>query len=245
MRLALLSDIHGNPLALETVLADLSRRAIDQIVCLGDVAALGPHPCEAVERLQAVGCPVVMGNTDEWLLDPVPQEPESELEKRAMEAELWSARQLSPTHLDYLRTFQPEIEFPLEGGQNLLCFHASPLSNLKGITPATPAEELERLLAGRRATVIAAGHTHEQMLRRFGDLTLVNPGSVGFPAEVDPVSGRVQRPPWAEYALLESSGGALAIEFRRVPYDIAPNVEAVRRSGMPHAEAWASMWRTG
>jgi putative phosphoesterase len=244
MRVALLSDLHGNLLGLEAALDDLAGQNADAIVCLGDIAALGPHPRETVERLQGLDCPVVMGNTDEWLLNPQPPLPGDEVDKRAAEAELWSARQLAAAHLDFLRTFQPEIELALGGGQTLACFHASPLSNVKGILPATPAEELERLLAGRRATVMAFGHTHEQMLRRHGGITLVNPGSVGLPAETDPGSGRIRRPPCAEYALLESAGGPLSVEFRRAPYDVAPNIQAVLRSGMPHADVWARLWQT-
>ena len=70
MRIGLIADIHGNLIALETVLAELAREPLDQMVCLGDVAALGPQPGEALARLRALGCPVVMGNTDAWLLAP-------------------------------------------------------------------------------------------------------------------------------------------------------------------------------
>jgi predicted phosphodiesterase len=65
-RVALISDIHGNAVALEAVLADIARRRVDEIVCLGDVAAGGPQPREALERLRTLGCAVVRGNADEW-----------------------------------------------------------------------------------------------------------------------------------------------------------------------------------
>lgn len=68
MRIALLSDIHGNLFALEAMLAMLTRETIDQIVCLGDVAMFGPQPCAVLARMQTVACPVVMGNTDAWAL---------------------------------------------------------------------------------------------------------------------------------------------------------------------------------
>lgn len=70
MRIAVIADLHGNLVALEAVLAALADERTDGIVCLGDVAATGPQPRETVERLRAVGCPVVMGNADAWLLDP-------------------------------------------------------------------------------------------------------------------------------------------------------------------------------
>ena len=70
VRLALISDIHGNLPAFDAVLAHISGRNISQIVCLGDVMASGPQPREALARLKALACPVVMGNTDAWMLTP-------------------------------------------------------------------------------------------------------------------------------------------------------------------------------
>ncbi len=71
MRLGLISDIHGNLLALDAVLGELNESGIDRLVCLGDVAA-GPEPRQAIERLRELECPVVLGNWDTWLLDGVP-----------------------------------------------------------------------------------------------------------------------------------------------------------------------------
>lgn len=70
MRIALIADIHGNVVALDEVLAELEKKAVDQIVCLGDVAAGGPRPAQTLERLRELDCPVVMGNADQWLLTP-------------------------------------------------------------------------------------------------------------------------------------------------------------------------------
>ena len=67
MRIGLIADIHGNGIALDVVLAELARERVDEIICLGDVAALGSQPREVLARLRAIGCPVVMGNTDAWL----------------------------------------------------------------------------------------------------------------------------------------------------------------------------------
>ena len=74
MRLALISDIHGNNVALEAVLTAISTRAIAQVICLGDVASTGPQPYEVIKRLREMSCPVVMGNMDAWLLQPEPKE---------------------------------------------------------------------------------------------------------------------------------------------------------------------------
>jgi predicted phosphodiesterase len=70
MRVALVSDIHGNAVALRTVLKTVEQEDPDRIVCLGDVVANGPQPSESLEMITELGCPVVMGNVDEALLTP-------------------------------------------------------------------------------------------------------------------------------------------------------------------------------
>ncbi|NOZ27051.1 MAG: metallophosphoesterase family protein [Chloroflexi bacterium] len=245
MRIAIISDIHGNLVALEAVLADLEARQVGEVVCLGDVAAFGPQPREVIARLRELNGSVVMGNTDAWLLNPRPHPVRDEDSHKVTEIELWGAEQLSPADLDYVRTFQPMIEISLGDEAKLLCFHGSPRSDRDVIAPATPEEDLERMLRGFQATVMIGGHTHTQMFRRYGDAILMNPGSVGFPIERDLATGRVRNPPWAEYAVVTREGEALGVELRRVPVD----VEAIRRaaldSGMPHVEWWMEGWDRG
>jgi putative phosphoesterase len=241
MRLAIISDIHGNLIALEAALADIERESPDQIVCLGDVAELGPQPRQTVERLKPLNCPVVMGNTDEWLLNPdEPSEPDDEDARRMEEIAFWCLHQLSAADLDYLRTFPATVEIPLGSDITILCFHGSPRSNRERIIAATPDEELEPMLSGFTATVMAGGHTHAQLLRRFRDGFILNPGSVGLPIERTPTKDR--RPPWAEYALIGYENGRLSIELRRAPVDVATVVRAAHESGMPHAEWWSKDW---
>lgn len=168
MRIAIISDIHGNLVALETILTDLNKEHVDQIVCLGDVAITGPQPREVIEQLKALNCPVVMGNCDAWLLDPQPYETKGDSQWiRILEIELWDAQQLSSADLDYVRMFQPTAQIPLGEGTTLLCFHGSPKSNTDIIVSTTSDEELERMLSGFHATVMAGGHTHVQMIRRY------------------------------------------------------------------------------
>ncbi len=125
-------------------------------------------------------------------------------------------------------------------GASLLCFHGSPQSNTDLILAETPAVELDKLLAGATATVLAGGHTHIQMLRRHRDVLVVNPGSVGAPWEQIPFYGRPPRVlPWAEYALVEWIDGVLRVDLRRVPFDVQAAKDAVLSSDMP---AWIKDW---
>lgn len=238
MRLAIISDIHGNEVALEATLNSIAEQGLEDIICLGDVAASGPQPRQVVARLKAVGCPVVMGNTDAWLLKPEMHDIPNEAERLLQDIDLWCAEQLSPADQSYLATFQPTIEFPLVNGSILLCYHGSPRSYDEGILSTTPDEILEHALPNSRASVFAGGHTHLQMFRRYRDALLLNPGSVGLPvARYAPIN-EVRNPPWAEYAALRIEQGSLSIEMHRVPFDPEILIQTALSSGMPHVRWW-------
>lgn len=243
MRAAVISDIHGNNVALQTVLAEIEQSHVDRLICLGDVAGTGPQPAEVVDRLQALNCPVVMGNVDQLLLEQQ-REPGADGDQRRFEdIDLWCAQQLRPAQLDFLRSFQPTVSLSLDAGVTLLGFHGSPRSNKEVIEATTPVTTLDEILKDSRATILAGGHTHVQLLRRYQDSFILNPGSVGLPFEVSPKGA--YSPSWAEYALIEITSAGLRIELRRVSYDIKPLLEAAHSSGMPHADWWSKDWSAG
>ncbi len=127
-KIAILSDIHGNLPALEAVLAQIAAEGIERVVCLGDVAALGPQPHEVIDRLRALGCPVVMGNTDAILLASQRDAGAPGAAWRNEDFDQWCAARLTADDLAYLRTFQPTISLPLSVGVTLLGYHGSPRS---------------------------------------------------------------------------------------------------------------------
>jgi predicted phosphodiesterase len=243
MRIGLIADIHGNWVALEMVLAELTRERVDQIVCLGDVAVLGPEPAAVMARLRELGCPVVMGNTDAWLLDgsPAGDDPDS---RRMAALTIWCRDRLGVADLAAVRSFQPTVTVALDAARQLLCCHGSPRSFDDVIAATTPDAEVADMLAGHSAAILAGGHTHVQLLRRQGELQIVNAGSVGLPG-VGPGGPRLsvnRQVRWAEYAVLEVGWAQQRIELRRVPLDVATMREALRRSGMPEAEWWLGKW---
>ena len=240
MRIGLIADIHGNLVALDTVLAELARMDVDELICLGDVAALGPQPREVIARLQALQCPVVMGNTDAWLLDPALAEGSSAPVLAITE---WCRAQLSADDLAYLRAFPPTLARTLPGGADLLCFHGSPRSFDDAITATTPDTTLDRMLDGANAAIMAGGHTHIPMVRRHKDAQ-VNTGSVGLPGigAVTPYNRDVH---WAEYAVLDVDREHTAITLHRTPLDVAAMIRVARASDMPETAWWSSLWRQG
>ena len=242
MRVAIISDLHANLVALDAALADLEPLHPDQIVCLGDVASIGPQPAEVVVRLRELRCPVVMGNHDAWMVNPQPWVPTGQDPDRIMEIDSWCAEQLSPVEMEYLGSFQPIVEVPIASGASLVCFHGSPRSNTEIILSTTSEEELEQMLSGCHATALIGGHTHVQMLRRHRGETVINPGSVGMAFERSTATGKICYLPWAEYALLTWSAGSLTVELRRVPLDVDIVKQVALTSSMPHARWWADSW---
>jgi putative phosphoesterase len=218
MRVALISDLHANEVALKAVLDDIERVGADQIVCLGDVATLGPRPGAIIQMLRDLQCPCIMGNHDAFLLDPdlIHTYTEAPI---IVEAVDWCRGELSGDELDFLRTFQPSLRIALDARTALLLFHGSPRSHMEDLLATTPPDELERMLDGHHAAVMAGGHTHIQMLRQHRGTLLVNPGSVGLPFK-EYVAG--QTPTLlqhAEYATIEAPRGAATVTLRRVALD--------------------------
>jgi predicted phosphodiesterase len=237
VRLALLSDQHANDVAFRAALEDVERLGVEEIVCLGDVAQGGPEPGRTLDRLAALGCKTVLGNADALLLE-VPADSPEPITERLLEVREWTLAQLSSSQLDQIRSFTPLVRRELDG-VSLLFFHGSPRSYDDVLLPELGGQALEPFL-GHDATLLAGGHTHLQWTRRIATALYVNPGSVGisYDRHAEPLALR----PLAEWALVTVADGAVAVEFRQVPYAIDDVRAATLRSGRPHAEEWAAQW---
>lgn len=246
MRIAIISDIHGNAVALDAVLTDIERDSVGQIVCLGDVAGTGPDPVGALERLQRLDCPVVMGNVDDTMLDQPSDDSLdnlSESDRMVAEIDAWCADQLSASHTTFIRSFDSTLELERPNGIRLFCYHGSPRSYSQGVPATTPEERLDAVFEDIDADLFAGGHTHFPFTRRSKGVTLLNPGSVGLPYRWDRGEERYRSPPWAEYAVISGSRDSLRVELRRCPLDVAAVVEAARESDMPYVEWWTEQWQ--
>ena len=218
MRVALISDIHGNELALRTVLADIAALGIDQIVCLGDVATLGPRPKEVIAMLRGLRCPCILGNHDAFLLEPELIRSYTEAPP-VVQAVDWCRAELSQSERDFFTGFLPTLEIPLDGEAKLLLFHGSPRSHMEDLLATSPEAKLDDALSGHVATVMAGGHTHLQMLRQHRGTLLVNPGSVGLPFKEYVFGREPTLLAHCEYAIVSAKKGAVSVELRRLPLD--------------------------
>ena len=233
MRIALISDIHGNDVAFEEVLADIGKQGVDSIICLGDVATLGPQPTETLNRLKGLEASCILGNHDASLLQP-----EKALDYKIAEhltpTLQWCLEKLNSSDFEFLLSYQPTLQVPLGGSDEMLCYHGSPKSNIDNIFPETSLDEIGRFLSGYTAKVMAGGHTHIQMLRQYNGMMIVNPGSVGN-AFLAPHTSQKQPTllPWAEYAIVDWLNRRISVEFKRVSYDIDHLYQTIRDSDIP------------
>lgn len=213
MRVALVSDLHANEIALEAVLADAASVGYDRLVCLGDVATLGPRPEAVLARLRDLECASILGNHDEFMIDAplIHEYSESPLIVASVDA---TRAALSVESIAFMGTFPRTLEI-----DGLFLYHATPRSNMEDLLVTTPPEKVDEMLDGKKALVFAGGHTHLQMLRQHRGMLLVNSGSVGMPFEEYASGGPPVILPHAEYAIVDLTGEKVAVDLRRVPLD--------------------------
>jgi putative phosphoesterase len=232
-RVAFISDLHANLVAVDAVLADIDRLDVDEIVCLGDIVDLGPQPCELLDRLHERGVRCIRGNHD--TLDEHPPHP------NLLAIEAWTRDQLGEARLRELAKLPHQLTLDI-GGAQVLCVHGSPRNDTDQILDSTPRETLAEWIAGLEFDVMVGGHTHVHLLRRLDAQLIVNVGSVGMPFE-RAFDGRAPKLlPWCEYGVVTGDGGVVSVDLRRVPLDLERFAVSVRGSSLPGAADWLDQW---
>jgi len=216
MKFAFISDIHGNIHAFESVLKDIKKERPDKIVFLGDASTLGIRPAETLDLLESLKCDCIMGNHDEFMVDPEKIHQYTK-DKLVIDTVTWSRALHLPRHIEFIKTFRPEFRIPFIPGIDIYCYHGSPQSNMENVKPETPVDSFASLIGSKPDTIFIGGHTHVQMLRVVNGTRIVTSGSVG-----QPFVGYTMPPtkhPWAEYTIIQSSGRHYEVRFRQVPID--------------------------
>jgi predicted phosphodiesterase len=218
VRIVIFSDVHGNVVALEAVLAAIRRDAApDALFMAGDLAMVGPRPAEAMALLRALDARFVIGNTDKYLIDEPPGDAEVD----------WTRARLSADDMAFLRDLPFEQRLEVAPGRELLVVHANPRDLEEPIKPGSADALIRPLLEGVTAEVVAFGHYHVPFVRRLDRWTLVDVASAGFPRDGD------QR---GVYATLTWEHGAWQVEHHRVPFDIQAVARDYAAVGYPDAK---------
>jgi putative phosphoesterase len=216
MRVAVISDIHGNLVALEAVVADLQAQAPDEIWCAGDLGWSGPWASECIERVRSSGWTTIKGNTDVWITGD-PQTVEGE-DQRAEFRAVATAHHLDSEDARWL------LDLPVghSGPGSVLMVHGTPETAFDAPLPEAPGSDFAPYEG--QASLVLYGHVHRAFVRRLKDGTVVaNPGSVGLPMDG----------PTASYLLLDLDAPDFTLRHRRVEFDRDACIERARATQGP------------
>ncbi len=236
-KIAIISDVHGNIPALERVLADINRRGIEQVFCLGDIVGKGPQPAQAIDLIRELCVACVVGNWEVGILDP-----------NRHDQECWHVQRIGPERMRYLRGLGYHQEFWLSG-RRVRLFHASSRGVFHRVRlDASDAERMEmfRNPLGRAtmfeadADIIGYGDIHTSYVAHFASKVLFNAGSVGNPLDMT----------LASYVILEgnyqsSTPASFSLQTVRVPYDIEEAIQIAIKAEMPNLTEYVQELRTG
>jgi len=235
MRLAIVSDIHGNLTALEAVAADIARRGVDRVVHGGDLVLIGARPAEVFDRVAELGWPGIVGNTDELLWRPEELQMQLEVAPKLEPLLRMLFGQYAPATAELLGRARLDAlgalpaSYPADG---LCLIHASPGNLWRAPMPSASDDELGHTYRGLESPAAVYGHIHRPFVRSINELTVANSGSVGLPWDGDPRAG---------YLLMDDG----EFELIRVEYDIELEVRALHASGYPDSGRIAAMLRSG
>lgn len=238
MKVAVISDIHGNMQALETVLEDIKKEQCDKIFCLGDLAMAGPEPIKAIEAIKKLydedKLELIQGNTDE-LIGNFSAEITEKLGALfpIMSEALKDDVRIIPEELkDFLKNLPAQKEFEIEGVKVLLV-HGSPRRNDENISPDLSLKKVEEMLEGVNADLILCGHTHIPCgYQTTKGQTVVNDGSVGRPFTPNPQ---------ACYAIAEFNNCSFEIKHKLLDYDKQKAAKILAARCFPNADKLAKI----
>jgi len=223
--IGLISDVHANLPALETVLAELDARGVDGIFNAGDLVCYGPSPNEVIHLLRKREIMSIYGNRDREIYEfPLRYERYREnlhpLKFRAYE---WTYNELTEENLDYLKSLPERVSMRVNS-HKLLMVHDRIHPDIPQPKPDTPDSQFGEIAASVEEDIIAFGHTHIPFVREIAGKLLVNTGSVGRPGDGDPRAG---------YVVLEISEGQIAARIKRVSYDVDKIARTIYDSHLP------------
>jgi len=228
MKLAFLSDIHGNAIALDTVLEDIKSKNVDKIYVLGDICYRGPEPKRSLELVQSLNCDVIKGNADEWVVRGVQEGevPGQALEMMNRERD-WIYSQLDGEAVAYLEQLPTDLTIEAEG-MKIHAFHATPNSLFEVVPPFENDDVISNKLIVNEADLYIYAHIHKPFIRYINGKCVINIGSVGLPFD------GVKK---SSYGLIEIKDNGFQASIVRVPFDTDKVIRQYQDYNYPNAKA--------
>jgi len=228
MKIAFISDIHGNAIALESVLEDIQKKQAEKIYVLGDLCYRGPEPKRSLEIIRSLNTEVIKGNADEWVVRGVKEGevPDQVLGLMNLERD-WTVSKLGTSDLTYMKELPTEIQTEVHG-ISIHAFHATPDSLFDVIPPSADDEVLkERFMSTSDSQIYIYAHIHKPYIRYVNGRVIMNIGSVGLPFD-----GSTR----ASYAMVEiEENRRFSTSIERVSYDLEKAMKKYEEVQYPNA----------
>ena len=234
MRVAVISDIHANLIALEEVLKDIEKENCEHIVCLGDIVLAGPQPISILEFVKQQNWTMIQGNTDKLIAEYGQDVLDMMKEKYPVMANaiVDDMNYITDEDQKFLTELPPQTEMEIEGVK-VLFVHGSPRANNEDILPNRELTEIEEIISGVDADLLLCGHTHIPCgYQTNNKQTVVNVGSVGRPMTPTPL---------ACYAVIDFEDGIFNIRHKFVDYDREKAAEQLRVRSFEGADKLAEL----
>jgi len=227
MQVAVITDVHANLPALESVLQKIDGQAVEQIYCGGDLVGYGPHPNEVCALVEERAIPTIYGNYDYAIARDLEDcgcayrdKHDRELGQLSVD---WTLAHTDERSKDFMRQLPFDLRFEL-GSKRVRLVHGSPRKVNEYLFEDKPARTFERIAGQADCDVLVFGHTHKPWIREYGGVLFVNCGSVGKPKDGDPRSA---------FALLSANGNGVDVEIPRVDYPMTGVAEEMKTAGLP------------
>jgi predicted phosphodiesterase len=228
MRVAILSDLHGNTFALEAILEDIAQQGVDQIVVAGDSVNGHPNSKQCWDKVMKLGCPVLQGNHEQYMYRLNTPTAKPEWSEEHFQTIRYFHSQFSSTDLEKMRLLPFTHSLP-----DLLICHATPGNAFQSLFSHSSELELETAFAGTSETCIVRGHNHNWFTKQWNGRTMYSIDSAGLP-----LGGHINAP----YAIL-SLQKTWSLEQRLVTYDHLAAVNAMNDEYMANVGAMGHLWK--